>query len=62
LIETPRLLLRPLRDEDVEPLWEIQGDREAMRFTYAAPSRDECERRLREQERLRTEHGFAHGS
>jgi len=59
LIETPRLLLRPLRDEDVEPLWEIQGDREAMRFTYCAPSRDECGRRLREHERLRAEHGFA---
>ena len=59
MIETPRLLLRPLRDEDVEPLWEIQGDREAMRFTWAAPSRAECARRLREHERLRAEHGFA---
>ena len=59
MIETPRLFLRPFRDEDVEPLWEIQGDREAMRFTYCAPSRDECGHRLREHERLRAEHGFA---
>ena len=59
MIETPRLLLRPLRDEDVEPLWEIQGDRDAMRFTWAAPSRAECARRLHEHERARAEHGFA---
>ena len=59
MIATPRLGLRPLGDADVDPLYEIQGDREAMRFTYAAPSRDECERRLRAHERLRAENGFA---
>ena len=36
-----------------------QGDREAMRFTYSAPSRVECERRLWAHERLRRENGFA---
>ena len=59
MIATPRLDLRPFRDADVDPLYEIQGDREAMRFTYAAPSREECARRLRAHERLRAEHGFA---
>jgi ribosomal-protein-alanine N-acetyltransferase len=59
LIETPRLLLGPLRDEDVEALWEIQGDPQAMRFTSVAPSREECARRLRTHEGLRAETGFA---
>lgn len=59
MIETSRLLLRPFRGEDVAPLYEIQGDREAMRFTYAAPSPVECGRRLRAHEALRTVHGFA---
>jgi [ribosomal protein S5]-alanine N-acetyltransferase len=59
LIETPRLLLRPLRDDDIGALFEIQGDPHAMRFTYAAPSPEECARRLRAHEALRAENGFA---
>jgi RimJ/RimL family protein N-acetyltransferase len=59
LIETPRLLLRPLRDEDIGPLFEIQGDPQAMRFTYLAPSLAECARWLRTHEALRAENGFA---
>lgn len=59
MIETPRLVLRPFRDPDVGPLFAIQGDRAAMRFTYAAPSRDECARRLGAHEQARAEHGFA---
>ena len=59
MIETPRLVLRSLRDEDLGPLFEIQGDREAMRYTYTAPSPEECGRRLWEHERTRAEHGFA---
>ena len=59
MIETARLVLRPLCDDDVGPLYEIQGDRDAMRFTYAAPSEAECASRLRAHERLRDEHGFA---
>jgi RimJ/RimL family protein N-acetyltransferase len=59
LIETARLVLRSLRDEDVGPLYEIQGDRDAMRFTWAAPSEAECGRRLRAHERTREAHGFA---
>ena len=59
MIETARLVLRPLCDDDVGPLYEIQGDRDAMRFTYAAPSETKCASRLRAHERLRDEHGFA---
>ena len=58
-VTTPRLQLRPFRDEDIEPLWEIQGNPEAMRFTWTAPSREESARRLRMHEALRAENGFA---
>jgi len=58
-VTTPRLLLRPFRGEDVEQLWEIQGNPEAMRFTWVAPSREECARRLRTHEGLRAENWFA---
>ena len=34
-IETRHLTLRAFRDEDVDPLFAIQGNREAMRYTYA---------------------------
>jgi [ribosomal protein S5]-alanine N-acetyltransferase len=46
-IETLHLTLRPFRDEDVDPIFAIQGDRDAMRYTYAAPSRQDCAHRLR---------------
>ena len=46
-IETARLTLRPFRDEDVDPLFAIQGDREAMRYTHAASSRQDCGHWLR---------------
>ena len=59
MIETPRLLLRPLRDDDIGALFEIQGDPQAMRFTYVAPSLEGCARRLRAHEALRGENGFA---
>jgi ribosomal-protein-alanine N-acetyltransferase len=59
MIETPHLTLRALEPRDVAPLYEIQRDRDAMRFTYAAPSLAECERRLRTYEALRERVGFA---
>ena len=58
-IDTPHLTLRAFRDEDVDPLFAIQGDREAMRYTYAAPSRQECEHRLRTFAALESTLGFA---
>jgi len=42
LVETRRLTLRPFREDDVGPLFEIQGDVDAMRYTHAASSRQEC--------------------
>ena len=47
IIETARLLLRPFRDEDIDPLYEMQGDRDAMRYTFRAESRQASERNLR---------------
>ncbi|MGH7823036.1 MAG: GNAT family N-acetyltransferase, partial [Candidatus Binatia bacterium] len=58
-LETARLTLRPFREEDVDPLFEIQGNRDAMRHTYAAPSLDECARRLRVFAALEATLGFA---
>lgn len=58
-IETPRLLLRPFEAGDVDSLYEIQGDREAMRFTHAAESREACARWLADYEALRPKLGFA---
>ena len=41
-IETERLTLRAFRGEDVDALFEIQGNHEAMRYTHAASSRQDC--------------------
>jgi [ribosomal protein S5]-alanine N-acetyltransferase len=40
VLETPRLVLRPFRASDAEPLHEVLGDPEAMRFWNVAPSSD----------------------
>ena len=37
---TPRLLLRAPEPADVDSLFAIQGDSEAMRYTFCAPSRE----------------------
>lgn len=58
-IETPHLTLRAFRDEDVDPLFVIQGDRDAMRYTYVAASRDDCAHRLRTFAALESTLGFA---
>jgi RimJ/RimL family protein N-acetyltransferase len=58
-VETARLTLRPLEASDVPALYAIQSDRTAMRYTYAAPSLAECERRLQAYEAQRVERGFA---
>jgi len=54
-----RLVLRPFRDSDVDALYEIQGNRNHMRFTFWAESRDACESWLRRYESLREVNGFA---
>ena len=58
-IETSRLTLRPFRDEDVDALFEIQGNREAMRYTHAASSREDCARWHRAYAALESTLGFA---
>lgn len=46
-LETPRLTLRAFCDADSEPLYAIMADESAMRYTYKAPSRGQCDERLR---------------
>jgi ribosomal-protein-alanine N-acetyltransferase len=58
-IETARLTLRPFQETDVDPLYEIQHDPQAMRYTFCAPSRAEAERRLRAYADLLEELGYA---
>ena len=58
-LETPRLTLRPFRPADAPPLYEVEGDEEAMRFTYRARSLEECAARLQTYEATRTKLGFA---
>lgn len=41
VIETPRLLLRPMRSDDLDALFEVWGDPQAMRFYPHPHSRDE---------------------
>jgi [ribosomal protein S5]-alanine N-acetyltransferase len=58
-IETARLTLRAFRESDVDPLYAIQGDREAMRHTHAAESRDDCARWLGAYAALESSLGYA---
>ena len=58
-LQTMHLFLREFRDSDVDPLYEIQGDREHMRFTFWAESRAACERWLRRHAQSRSINGFA---
>lgn len=47
-VATPQLVLRPFGEEDVDALYAIMADAEAMRFTYVAPTREACVVRLRD--------------
>jgi RimJ/RimL family protein N-acetyltransferase len=58
-LQTMRLVLREFRDCDVDALYEIQGDREHMRFTFWAASRAACDRWLRRYAQGRDLNGFA---
>lgn len=59
ILQTERLTLREFRDSDVDPLYEIQGNRHHMRFTFWAESRDACEMWLRRYASSRALNGFA---
>jgi len=56
---TLRLLLRAPEPADVDPLFTIQSDPEAMRFTYCSPSREATATRLAEYADRFAEDGFA---
>ncbi len=58
-IETERLLLRRFEATDLEPLWRIHGDKQAMRFTFSPDSREESEQHLRAYAALYEPHGYA---
>jgi RimJ/RimL family protein N-acetyltransferase len=57
--KTPRLLLRAPELADIDPLFAIQSDPEAMRFTYCSPSREATATRLEEYAARFSEDGFA---
>jgi len=59
VLYTERLILRPFTDSDVDALYAIQGDRDHMRHTFWAESRDACGAWLRQYESLREVDGFA---
>ena len=42
-LETPRLLLRPWREADLAPLFEINGDADSMRHFQSTMTRDESD-------------------
>ena len=56
---TSHLLLRAPEPSDVDPLFAIQGDPVAMRFTYCAPSREATVARLDAYAARFSEDGFA---
>jgi ribosomal-protein-alanine N-acetyltransferase len=56
---TPRLLLRAPEPADVDPLFAIQGDSEAMCFTYCSPSRLATAAQLESYAARYSEDGFA---
>lgn len=59
VLETRHLRLRAPRPEDVAPLFAIQGDARAMRFTFHAPDEATTRRYLEGWERSRAGRGFA---
>jgi len=59
VLETPRLLLRPVRPSDAEAFFAFLGDPEAMRFTRHHASLRECRRRLAGFEWRRRSEGYA---
>jgi ribosomal-protein-alanine N-acetyltransferase len=60
VLETPRLLLRPFRDNDLDDLAELYADPEVTRYigTGSAQDRDQVQRRLERMMRHWHEHGF----
>jgi ribosomal-protein-alanine N-acetyltransferase len=58
-IQTDLLLLRPFIPEDIDPLYKIQSDPIAMKYTICTKSRNETESRLNAYAKEVKELGFA---
>ena len=58
-VETSRLTLRPLDENDIEPLYTIQKDPEAMRYTFHSPSLAVSKERLLAYAALEKQIGFS---
>ena len=56
---TEHLILRDFQESDIDLLYEIQGNRDFMRYTFWAQSRKACADNLRTYAFSKTEHGFA---
>ena len=59
VLETPRLLLRPMRPSDTEAFFAFGSDPDAMRYTHCHTSLHECRRRLAAFEWQRRKRGYA---
>lgn len=57
--ESDRLLYRPLENKDIDPLFQIQSDPIAMKYTICTKTREETEKRLKAYEKGKEELGFA---
>lgn len=58
-IQTARLTLQPLHEDDFVPLYQIQSDQQAMQYTYTATSLEEFSEHLRAYAALATTIGYA---
>jgi ribosomal-protein-alanine N-acetyltransferase len=58
-VTTEHLLLRRFEESDLEALWPIHSDREAMRFTFCPATPEESSRHLRAYAALHDELGYA---
>ena len=59
VLETPRLLMRPVLPSDAEAFFAFLGDPDAMCYTYCHTSLRECRRRLAAFEWQRHKRGYA---
>jgi len=58
-VETNHLILRPYQESDAPALFEIQGNREHMKFTHWVTTLDECRAWMQAYEASRQHLGFA---
>ena len=59
IVETDRLLLRTLKEEDIDVLMSIWGDKDVMRYSGGAGNREREERALKFYINLQTEKGYS---